>query len=314
MQTESENLMTRYLLGELSDAEMSALEARYFEEPEVFDQVVAAETQLVDDYGRNRLSPAMRERFERSYMAHPERRERMRFGEAFTARLDQIEQPAFPASRWQSLLSLLGGGRPALRFSMAMAALLITMGGVWLFIELQRSSSSEVVQAPGANVEVRPDPEQNKPEAEPPANREPEVKSLPPGNTPQPIPSPSPEGKKVSRSVYLALAVGGVRGNDSGSTPVLVIPSGTTQARLSLTLKENEHSSYRLSLRTISGTEIARRSIAKPVWTKNGANLVLTVPSSKFSDGDYVLTLTGVADDGEAEDFSRSLFRVKRIN
>jgi hypothetical protein len=36
---ESEQMMTRYLLGELSESEQSALEEKYFIDPQVFKQV-----------------------------------------------------------------------------------------------------------------------------------------------------------------------------------------------------------------------------------------------------------------------------------
>jgi hypothetical protein len=116
---------------------------------------------------------------------------------------------------------------------------------------------------------------------------------------------------KAPRTVFLALAVGGIRGSESGPTPVLVIPRGTGEARLSLKPNENVYPSYSLSLQTISGVQIASRSIAKP---KNGASLVLTVPADKLTNGDHVLTLTGVGADGQTDDLSRSLFRVQRKN
>ncbi len=59
--------MTRYLLGELSDSEQAALEEKYFTDPQVFDKMVKAENELVDNYGRGLLSPQSREKFEQYY-------------------------------------------------------------------------------------------------------------------------------------------------------------------------------------------------------------------------------------------------------
>ena len=53
-----EQIATRYLLGELAEPEQTALEEKYFADPQLFDQLVKAETELVDDYARGRLSPA----------------------------------------------------------------------------------------------------------------------------------------------------------------------------------------------------------------------------------------------------------------
>ena len=88
--TNSDEMMTRYLFGELSEAEQSQLEARYFTDAQTFDQLTQLETELVDSYARGRLSTRMRERFERAYLGNPDRRARLRFGEALAAKLDEI--------------------------------------------------------------------------------------------------------------------------------------------------------------------------------------------------------------------------------
>jgi hypothetical protein len=110
----------------------------------------------------------------------------------------------------------------------------------------------------------------------------------------------------------LLLTVGGVRGGDAGKTPTLVIPPGTAEARLQLNLKENTHASYSVSLQAVGGREIFSRQGLKPRNTESGASVTLVVPSRKFATGDYILTLSGVGQDGEIDDLSKSIFRVNR--
>src|SRR4051812_14731756 len=105
---ELEQNMMRYLLGELSGQEQAALEGKYFTDPQVFDQVLKTESELVDGYVRGQLSAEVRERFEESYLKHPARRERVQFARALAAKLDQAGEPAarsgqtdLPASWWQ---------------------------------------------------------------------------------------------------------------------------------------------------------------------------------------------------------------------
>jgi hypothetical protein len=268
---------------------------------------LAAEYALVDEYARGQLSAEMRDRFERGYMTGPERRERARFATALTMRVDSAERPPIVIAETRPLLAWLGGW-PALRFSMAFAVLLIAVGGVWFILRSQRMPSPDVVSVPAANEETLPNanlPQQDSTQPGPSS----EIGSVEPSVTPK---SPQNAADDTApRTVFLALAVGGVRGSEGGRTPVLVIPRGTSQARLSLKPKENVYPSYRLSLQTVSGGQIASRSIAKP---KDGASLVLTVPADKLTDGDHVLTLTGVGADGQTDDLSRSLFRVQRKN
>src|SRR5947209_9037861 len=140
--TNSDEMMTSYLLGELSGSEQTRLEEHYFTDAQTFDQLAQLETELIDSYARGRLSPQMRERFERGYLINSDRRARLRFGEALAARLDEIaasrvadRQGIGGASWWQRFSSSLRGGRRAFAFSLALALLLISSVSVWLFIQ-----------------------------------------------------------------------------------------------------------------------------------------------------------------------------------
>src|SRR4029077_2358510 len=112
---ESEQTMRRYLLGELSEGEQSALEAKYFADPEVFNQMLETESELVDGYVRGHLTRETRAQFEQSYGAHPARSERGAVAAAMATVIDQVEESMpgsepspRPASWWQKLLASLG--------------------------------------------------------------------------------------------------------------------------------------------------------------------------------------------------------------
>lgn len=309
MQIDPQDITTRYLLGDLSDEEMIAFEARYFSEPEAFDAVQAAESDLIDAYVRRWLPGELRERFETRYLSDPARRERVRFAEALAERVTGPEPATGRRSWFESLLAAFGGRQPGLRSAMAVAGILIVIVGLWFFVtrdrpveEIAQTTPANTIQDPNElnTAQVTPPPQSNEPEA-PPA-----VADAP--ASPAPRPSSTPEARQAPRTVTLALSIGGVRG-DSGRTPVLVIPRGTAEARLSVRITDTGYSSYRLSLQTVSGTEIASRSLSRA-----SSSAVLTVPASKLADGDHVLTLTGVSDDKTADDIGRSLFRVRRGN
>jgi anti-sigma factor RsiW len=71
---DSEGLIERYLLGELSAAERSALENEYLVDGSKYDQICRIEDDLLDRYARGALSPVDRERVERHYLTNPWRR------------------------------------------------------------------------------------------------------------------------------------------------------------------------------------------------------------------------------------------------
>jgi len=317
---ELEQTMQRYLLGELSESEQSALEEKYFTDPQIFNEVLEIESELVDGYVRGQLANEVRERFEQTYMANPARGERVKFAAALAARLDQIKQPVtnreqatLPVSWWQRLLASLRGQSPTLKFSMALATLVVVLGGVWFFVESWRRQQSELARTQAAHeAQQQREREQSQPPAEQGKQAEElaELKRVEP--TPEQITQPSPTISPAPRSVSLALTVGGVRGGDNTKIPTLVISPDTTQARLQLTLKENNYPSYRASLQTIAGVEIFSQTGVKPGRAKTGASFVFTVPAHQLAAGDYVLTLRGNNPDGEVDDLSKSLFRVEK--
>jgi len=323
--TNPDETMTRYLLGELSEAEQARLEERYFTDAQTFEQLAQLETELIDSYARGRLPPQKRERFERAYLVNPDRRARLRFGEALAAKLDKIaaarvadQSSVRAASWWQRLSSLLGGGQRALAVSMALALLLLSSVSVWLFIrgerlrqDLARTHDAQTAQ------EQREREAQQQLAGERTRTQEltAELERTRTEPTPQPKPA-APESPAPTLSTpavaSLVLIAGGARGVDTSAAPTLVIPKGTQQVRLQLKLRENEYQSYQLALQAVGGTEIFNRQHFKPQTNRSGASFIFTLPASKVGAGDYILMLRGYTPSGELEDVSQSLFRVEK--
>jgi hypothetical protein len=69
--------MRAYLLGTLDDRHAVALEEKYFVDREFFGRVRNIETELIEDYLENRLSPPEKRLFERRYLEIPNLRRRV---------------------------------------------------------------------------------------------------------------------------------------------------------------------------------------------------------------------------------------------
>ena len=313
--------MTRYLLGELSESERAALEERYFADPHVFEEVLKSESRLVDGYVRGHLSAEDRQRFEETYLTHPKRRERVKFAEALVTRIDQnqpaealAEKSAGVVSGWRRLMAI-SGRRPILEFSFALATLLLVVGGVWFFMESRRSRQ-ELAQAQSARAEQAARVRELEQQVAAERKRTEELNAeLDRGRRsseqqPDQVVATLPSTPRTLAS--LVLMVGSVRGAETGKTPTLVIPAGTTEAQLQLNLNENEYAGYQVSLQAAGGAEILSQRGLKPRAMKSGVRLTLVVPASKFDTGDYILTLRGVSKDGDIEDVSKSIFRVEK--
>jgi hypothetical protein len=110
----------------------------------------------------------------------------------------------------------------------------------------------------------------------------------------------------------LVLTAGATRGAESGPPATLHLTARTEQVSLRLNLSEADYRSYGAVLRRAGGGEVFswRRVAARAA--KSGKTITLAVPAKRLTEGDYILTLRGMLDAGEAEDVSVSLFRVER--
>jgi len=307
-----EQIMQRYLLGEMTEAERAALEQKYFNNPQMFDRVVQVENELVDMYARGLLPPLTRERFERHYLAHPKRRERAQFAGALAAKLEQRDEvvaalPPHAESLWGRLLSSMRV--PKLAWAFSAALLLVAAGTAWFFLETMRPqqelAKTETERATQESRE-RESPQQVADERQP-SERPPDERERTRTGQQNVTPSPTPRAKAAPAFASLTLTVGGTRSTDPAPPTVLVIPARTEQVRLRLNLREHDYMSYRAALQAAGGEEIY-------AWgrLKSGASLTLIIPARRFVNGDYILTLRGVSESGEVEDVSKSLFRVER--
>ena len=310
--------MTRYLLGELSDSEQAALEEKYFTDPQVFDKMVKAENELVDNYGRGLLSPQSREKFEQYYLAHPKRRERAEFAQTLVTKLDQVEADQASALAlvrqvpwWRRLLTALSGGNRAFAFSMSLALLLFLFGLGALFVKTRRSRE-ELARTQAANAAQQ---QRDSELQEQLANERTRAndsndelnRARPQVTKSQPK---APSTQTTTAFVTLLLTAGGIRGTDTALAPEIIIPTGKEQVRIQLNLRESGYSNYRVVLQAVGGETIFSRQGVKPQATRSGSTFVINVPARRFASGDYILTLRGVRPDAEIDDVSKSIFRV----
>lgn len=309
--------MERYLLGELPEAERSALEQEYFNNVQTFDQLVEAENELTDQYARGQLSPETRVRFENYYLVHAKLRERVKFSQALAAKVDQRNEVRVPSVQTESWvnrwLALMRG--PKLGWVFSIILLLMAAGVIWSLIEarrlqqdLARTEADRAAQAQRER-ELQQQVASERQRAEQRSAELDRLRAVPP--TLQPSPTPSVNASAPA-FVTLALTVSGTRGSESGPPALLVIPARTGQVRLQLTLRESDYSSYRAALQTAGGKEIFVSRHLKPKTTKSGASFGLIISAQEFATGDYILTLRGISQTGEAQDLSRSIFRVER--
>src|SRR3982751_2331832 len=121
-----DELLRRYLLGQLTAEEEDAVEGRLLAEDELFEQSEAIEADLLAEYARGGLAPAEGERGGQRLASSPQGRERLRRARSLNV-LAAREQAAavLPFVRRAAPFQ-----RPAVRWAAALAAGLLVVAGL----------------------------------------------------------------------------------------------------------------------------------------------------------------------------------------
>jgi len=143
---DSEKLMIRYLLGDVPEDEQIRIEERFFTDDEYFEQLLALEDDLIDDYVNGELTDREREQFEEYFLASPTRRQRVEFAKTFMRAgsllpLAEIAMPGEarpePVPWWRNVMVFWRAQSLPRRFALA-ASVVLALGGSWLIVNTMR--------------------------------------------------------------------------------------------------------------------------------------------------------------------------------
>jgi hypothetical protein len=322
-----EDLIKRYLLGELSAAEQTALEDEYFADRSKYDQICKAEDEMLDAAARGSLSEADRERFERSYLTNPGRRRRVMFANALVQVVDD-EMAARPvaleraegewgerASRrlsWLAQIAWLFRG-PRL-ITLITAALLIGLGGMWFVMETSRlrgrlaealrEGETQQRRAQTQAQQIADLEAQHRRLVEEGERLQAQLQTAKETTSPASPAAPAP--------VFFALSLRAFRDPGSQGPRPLIIPRGSEEIRLRLNLPEHEFPSYQVMLLTVDGGEVFTKKGLRLRATRAGNVVVVNIPARMFASGDNVISLSGISGAGEVETLGKAIIKVRR--
>ena len=300
--SEPDPRITSFLLGELAEAERDEFERDFFTDARVFERLVVAETDLIDDYVRHRLSPEIEERFERHYLADPHRRARVDVADALVARLDARSSTTRPTSDGDSPVDRPAVRGRAWRLTMALATAALALVTVGLLVETARLRRGlNDVQSAKSAVDQRERDLQDQLARERARARE-LASEL------DRVRAASPADRATASIVALTLSLRASRGADSGPPPTLAIGPDTKEARVDITVDGNDYARYRLSLNDVAGTTL----IASEHVAASGSRLRLVVPAERLAEGDYVITVSGEGTADAIDALGKILVRVVR--
>ncbi len=301
----NDDLMMRYLLGDVSDDEQVRLEELYFADDRVFEQLAALEDELIDAYVRAELSGPQRKQFEVYFLNSTERRRKLAFAESFSRYLSEAPRATSFAERetWRNRITGWLGihGRTA-RWAFAAAGAVVLIVGAGLVRENWRLRT-QLRQMQAEQTELQQREEQ--------LSRQLSQSNVPstgsaPGKAPAEVAGSQPHSLPI---VALTLAPGLLRG--SAKQEALIIPHGPHHVQLQLALENNtSYASYLATLETAEGTRVWSKEGLKTT-PEGGTNIVvLELASSLLGNKDYIVRLRGTRSNAATEEIAGYSFRV----
>ena len=327
---QKDELIARYLLGELPEEQQVEIENRAFSDPEYLRNITAVENDLIDEYVRRQLSSEQRRQFEQRFLASADRRRRVEFaralatvvseGHALEATAESREYRQRP-SFFEAVAAFIQGLAPASRFSLATATLLVMIaGGALIMYSLRQRAELTRLRAQQQQQETDERALQQQIETERKRNdelraqlglekeqrqRTDELVTDLQRDAEKPIQQPA-------RTVFaLSLLPGISRGG--GARPKLLLPETARVVRLQIGLEpEEQYNTFRVELKTQGGNPVWTRDNLPVRTTRSGKTVALTLPASVLSAGQYELSLKGLTNDGRLEDVGYYYFDVER--
>lgn len=274
--------LTRYLLGEMSEAEQMELEVSYFADPQMFAELCASRNNLIDSYVAGGLSPSLRGRFEAGIEKSWAMNERIRFAETLQEAIDA--RGATPVLRRHitasgSMRAFAANHRGAI---LAACALLMILGAGWVVIRIRPHQAANNEEDGLQNSAPAPFASNRgaSPSPESPVNGSAETSDAAATLKPNPV-----------LAVTLTPDVGR---SASDATRGILIPQETVIVHLLLIVDRPQDLDYRGVLTTFEGARVFETGQLKAHANETGRAVELFVPANRLSDGDYVVRLSGV--------------------
>ncbi len=322
MEIENEEIIRRFLLGQMSAEERFEFEKRFVADADLFEQITAVEDELIEKYVRGWMRPEESAEFETVFLVTKKRRDRIEFARTFIDQItgtdssltEAVEENAPKGDFFAAVRYWFSSPRVVMAGAMA---LLVVFVGVWMFSRLFAPNQPEVAFEPnngalGTPSTIQPtepvnsssSPVNSTETPEPTANTE--TTDQVPAATKTPIATPIPAIEQPVRNPVIALFSGNLR--SGGSNNVLRLSNEAKAATFILNLPTTDHSAYAAIVADADGNTIARFDKLKA--SKGRVRIV--VSANQLQKGDYMIKLDGINVSGESESVADFQFRIER--
>lgn len=337
MDSTTEQMMARYLLGAASDSECVEVEDRFLRDAEYMAHLRTIEYDLMDDYLLGEMPDRDRLRFEAQLRLAPDRSERLARARRVLNGLDRLAVESAPAAApfaaprpeveapgvsqasretpsnrapWRRLVSRITPPWPALQYGLAAIAALALLGGIWSLHEL-RADRETLARLNAERDASRRDENELRRQLEVQQSEQRRLAAQLQKNLDEQrargAQLQAEIGRLTSRPsfddrvVALALTPGIDRG-PANQPRKLAIPKGAREIRLQLELgPASNYRSYRAEIATPGGAQVWSQSGLQAANTEYGRFVTLTIPARALEASEYELTLHGMTGARQSE-------------
>ena len=271
--TKKQDVLERYVLGEVTDEERAEIEQSFFAEDGLFDQLVDVQNDLVDSYVQGKLSSAQRKRFEERFLTSSSGIARVEFARALQQKI-----AARSAQKPESFR----------QFAIAASLAIIVIAAAMVTFLLQRRPELPITESrPRA-------PQQQR--AVPPAPVQAQTQT-----------TPLRREQAPAALVTVLLTAGGTR--ESEAAPPLVLRQAPQIVQVELVLEDDRYDSYAAELQDVEGRVLWKEKSLRARTAPSGRTVAASVPAKLLPPGDYVVVLQGIRG-GKASDINNYSFTV----
>lgn len=306
-ESDQDEAIVRYLLGELSGEEQARIEEQFFADDALYERVRATEGDLIAAYVRGDMSAADRERFERPLAASAELRERVESARALARVLEEAPGETRQGARSAEDRSEAVRRRFArpltewhlgLRVAAACVGLALVAAVAWLVYDATRERERP---------ELAGDAEPKVPA--------PSAENLSPPQVPQDRNAPlnaAPPKPRVAPGVVAAVTLVADPTRGGAADAVATLGLETRSVAVTAPLAERDYRTYRMSLRTPAGETLWSRSGLRARRAAAGATVTATVPAERLVGENFVVEIAGEAPGRDPEPLAEFVLRARR--
>jgi hypothetical protein len=291
-QARDDQLLIRYLIGSLTEAEAERLDELSVSDDEVAADLRDVEHDLVDAYVRGALSGDTLHRFETQYLSLPAARAKVTVARA----LHQHEERRAAAPQFNAGERSAGKAGPRFQWGLAAAAVLLLGAAGYLFADNARLRRQLIEFRAGLEGRQQQLEQQLREERSAHADTARELERV------RQTPAPRP----ILASFVLLPPTRGV-----GDIPTLSIPPGSGAVAFQVNLESSDFPAYRVDLRDVAIGQIVWRSAALQLSSLGGANsLAITLGAEVLKPRTYLMSVSGVPARGAVQPVGSYPFKV----